>query len=196
MLDSAEQIRTLFNSLSEVLEAEGSTHIGLIVCGGAALQIMGFVKRTTQDIDIVAFVHNGEDIYPEPIPEQMQHAILRVAQDYELPDDWLNTGPKASQQLGLPEGLLQRASLEEYGKVLKVWYLSRYDQIHFKFYAVVDSGGPGKHLNDLMALQPQSDEIEAAALWTLTHDTSEGYQMMLLQALRALGFSDVADKIG
>jgi hypothetical protein len=71
--------------------------------------------------------------------------------------------------------------------------MGRYDQIHFKLYAAVDQGA-GKHLDDLLALKPTSDELENAARWTMTHDVSEGFKQNLKSLLNYLGFKDVAER--
>ncbi|HEV7492981.1 DUF6036 family nucleotidyltransferase [Baekduia sp.] len=63
------------------------------------------------------------------------------------------------------------------------------DQIHFKLYAAVDQAG--KHLRDLEALEPQHDELIAAARWTRQHDPSEGFLEPLRQALAYFGIEDV-----
>ena len=47
-------------------------------------------------------------------------------------------------------------------------FTGRFDQIHFKLYASVDRGG--YHIEDLRALSPSHDELEAAARWAMTHD--------------------------
>ena len=36
----------------------------------------------------------------------------------------------------------------------------------------------GYHIEDLRALEPTPDEIEAAARWAMTHDVSEGFAMV------------------
>jgi len=192
MFADARQVHHLLGQLAEALELEGADPVELVVCGGAALQVAGLVARATEDIDVVASVVDGEDVDPEPFSEGLKAAIRRVGMDHGLPENWLNSGPRENQRLGLPEGLLERAESREYGPLLRVRFIARFDQIHFKLYAAVDLG-LGKHVNDLQALSPQSDEIRAAALWAMTHDVSEGFRVMLLQALRALGFQDVAD---
>jgi hypothetical protein len=165
-----------------------------VVCGGAALQVAGLVTRTTEDIDVVASVVDGKDVDPEPFSAPLKEAIRRVGVDHGLPEDWLNSGPRENQRLGLPEGLLERAVTREYGPLLRVRFIDRVDQIHFKLYASVDQG-LGKHVDDLRALNPAPDEMEAAALWAMTHDVSPDFRLMLLQALQALGFEDVASKL-
>lgn len=193
MFEGAERVHELLGQVAEAMELEGSGPVGIVVCGGAGLQVLGFVSRVTQDIDVVALVVDGTDAYPKPLPGALREAVLRVAQDRGLPEDWLNAGPADNQALGLPEGLLERATVREYGELLRVWFLSRFDQIHFKLYAVVDQGGPGKHLDDLTALSPTADEMRSASLWSMSHDPSPGFKQVLLAALRALGFGVVAD---
>jgi hypothetical protein len=75
------------------------------------------------------------------------------------------------------------------GPALTVSFASRLDQIHFKLYAAVDQG-PGKHEQDLHALEPTQDELVAAARWSRTHDPSDGYREMLIQALAFFGVED------
>ncbi len=95
---------------------------------------------------------------------------------------------------GLPEGLMVRAVTRRFGPRLTVHFLARYDQIHFKLYAAVDQG-PGKHYDDLLALEPTADELEAAARWSMSHDISEGYRRVLKDLLQNMGFNDVADRL-
>jgi hypothetical protein len=75
------------------------------------------------------------------------------------------------------------------GLALTVRWASRVFQIHFKLYAAVDQAG--KHLRDLEALEPQSDELIAAARWTRQHDPPEGFLKPLRQALAYFGIEDV-----
>lgn len=45
----------------------------------------------------------------------------------------------------------------------------------------------GRHLADLQALTPSNDELVQAARWSETHDASEGYRAMLVNALKHFG---------
>jgi hypothetical protein len=72
--------------------------------------------------------------------------------------------------------------------------LSRYDQIYFKLYAAVDQGA-GKHFDDLLTLDPTADELEKAALWSMTHDVSEGYRQIIKKLLIYMGHKDVAERL-
>jgi hypothetical protein len=75
------------------------------------------------------------------------------------------------------------------GQALAVHFAARLDQIHFKLYAMVDQAG-GRHEADLRALHPSQEELIAAAHWSMTHDPSPGYKMVLKEALSALGVED------
>lgn len=61
-----------------------------------------------------------------------------------------------------------------YGPGLLIGYISRRDQIFFKLHAAVDRDG-GRHLQDLMDLQPTAEELRDAAQWAQTQDPSEGF---------------------
>lgn len=114
---------------------------------------------------------------------------LVVASDLNVPAEWLNSGPAEMLRLGLPDGFETRWTTQRYGPALTVRWASRVDQIHFKLYAAVDQAG--KHLRDLEALEPQRDELIAAARWSRQHDPSEGFLEPLRQALAYFGVEDV-----
>ena len=175
-------------ALGEQLAALGARY-ELVVIGGSGLLSLGLVDRTTRDVDIVA-VRRGEELLdPKPLPPPLVEARDRVARDFGLPDDWLNAAPASLLDFGLPDGFVSRLERRDYGSSLTIWLASRYDQIHFKLYALADQG-PGKHEADLRALAPMREELVAAARWTITHDPSEGFRKELLDALAYLGIDD------
>lgn len=92
-----------------------------------------------------------------------------------------------------PKNFERRLIKKSYSKDLYVYYISRLDQIHFKLYASADKGG--HHVGDLMSFKPSSKEMEQAALWSMTHDVSESFRLVLKDFLKKLGFQDVSDKI-
>ena len=67
---------------------------------------------------------------------------------------------------------------------------SRFDQIHFKLYAAADDRPRGKHHRDLQRLQPTHEELRLAARWSVTHDPSEGFALMLRGVLASFGLTD------
>ena len=95
--------------------------------------------------------------------------------------------------MGLPAGFGERLTSVTYGERLTVHFIDRPDHIHFKLYASVDRGG--YHIEDLRALDPTSEELEAAARWCMTHDVSDGFRMVLKRLLRELGYEDTAERV-
>ena len=78
----------------------------MVVVGGAALQHLGIVERTTADVDVIALgVGTGGNIrlaQPEPIPPALERAIATVARDLGLPRNWMNTMVASQWKTGLP----------------------------------------------------------------------------------------------
>lgn len=88
-------------------------------------------------------------------------------------------------------GFSERLVVRRIAPSLTVRYASRTDQIHLKLYAAVDHGGPGKHEQDLRALNPTPTELVSAARWSRMHDPSPGYRESLVLALQYFGVADV-----
>ena len=113
----------------------------------------------------------------------------------DLFEDWINHGPTDLLVGGLPEGFTDRLETREYGARLRISFIGRLDQIHFKVFAAADSG-PGRHLDDLRGLEPTPDELLAAVRWIReTQDPSEEFAAMLRHLMRALNHDDLADSL-
>lgn len=179
----------LLGALGEQLAAAGERY-ELVVIGGSGLLALGYIARSTRDVDLVALRSGDKLDSAEPLPRKLATARDRVARDFDLPADWLNPGPTDLLRFGLPDGFINRVERRDYGDNLSVYLASRYDQIHFKLYALVDQG-PGKHEDDLRALSPTEEELLAAARWSRSHDPSEGYAKVLRDVLTHLGVQDV-----
>ncbi|MCF7848767.1 MAG: hypothetical protein K9M45_07960 [Kiritimatiellales bacterium] len=196
---SMEQLNQALGLLGADLEDKGFGPYHLVVCGGAALIACRLVARTTAYVDVVALVNeHSELVCPDPLPPEILQAAEFVQKSLMLPEDWLNNGPSRDPgglfQVGLPLGISNRLKRQDFGSNLTVHFLGRYDQIHLKLFAAVDSG-PGRHVADLLELKPTETELEAAARWALTHDPSQGFRIMLISMLRTLEFKNVADRI-
>lgn len=199
MFEDSQQIENILSALGEHLEEMNALIPELVVCGGSALNVMRLVRRTTKDVDIVAFAERNdhENISlkkAEPLPSALIEAAKKVARDFNLPEHWLNPGPTSAVEFGLPEGLMKRVETKRCGKRLIIHFLSRHDQIFFKLYAAVDQG-IGKHYNDLLALNPAGEELEEAARWCMTHDVSEGFRQSVKEMLQHMGHGDVAERL-
>jgi hypothetical protein len=178
----------LLSALADQLGSAGATY-DLVVVGGSALLALGLISRPTQDVDVVALTGARGLLSADPLPDALIQARDRVARDFALPLTWLNSGPTALLDFGLPDGFEGRVSIRDYGPSLRVRFASRFDQVHLKLYALVDQG-PGKHEADLRALDPTPKELLAAALWSRTHDPSAGHRELLAAALAHLGVHD------
>ncbi|MBA4349109.1 MAG: hypothetical protein C0415_03855 [Thermodesulfovibrio sp.] len=199
MFQDKKEIEKILTALGEQLDANSAIVPELVVCGGSALNILGYVSRTTKDVDVVAFAEKLGDgqihlIKAEPLPPRLVEAVKKVGRDFDLPENWLNTGPTSAVDFGLPEGLVNRAETKRYGNKLIIYFLNRYDQICFKLYAAVDQG-IGKHYNDLLLLEPNATELEEAARWSMTHDISESFRQSIKDLLKHMGHEDVAKRL-
>lgn len=202
MLQDKNQIEEIFNALAEQLKAGGVKDLELVVCGGTALNILGLIFRGTRDVDVVAIVKrdkNGQCVLqiPSVLDEPLKKAAQRIQKDFALEEDWLNVRTAALfTGLGFPQGLLERTSERIFGSNLKIRFLSRYDQIHFKLYAALDSKNRrSAHLGDLLALNPGEKEILEAARWLMTRESGEFYKPALRNFLKQIGFENAAAKL-
>ena len=188
------KLHTALSLLEERLRMTQSPCIQLVVCGGSALIATGLRARATKDIDIVALMNDHNMLVePEPLPHNLLRAAAIVAENMDLPADWLNCAPADLFRMGLPGDFEKRLHKYEIGPCLTVYFIGRLDQIHFKLYASVDRGG--YHIDDLLALDPTSDELVQAARWSMTHDVSEGYAVIVKDLLRELGYGEAAARI-
>src|SRR5687767_12490362 len=99
-------IRTALSLLGEHLAAEGASY-SIVVVGGAALNLLGVVNRTTRDVDVLAMQSGLGTIVPppSPLPIVFLDGVKRVAEDMSLDADWLNTEIAVQWTQGLPPGL-------------------------------------------------------------------------------------------
>ncbi|MEA3506816.1 MAG: hypothetical protein U9R36_04940 [Elusimicrobiota bacterium] len=193
------KLKEALSLLAGKMELHGFRPYEILVCGGAALIMNGFIKGVTKDVDAIGVVERsgtGEFKIKEfrEIPADLMVLIKEISEDLKLPGNWLNTEASGLVRYGLPEGFMERAVTETFGKCLQVHFAGRLDLIYFKLYAAADSG-PGRHTEDLMILSPSKREIEEASKWALTHDTSPGFREILKDMLRKLGYGKIAERI-
>ena len=163
----------------------------IVVLGGAALNLLGLVARTTKDVDVLAIAEGSQDdlqlVPPDPLPDSLQRAANRVARDFSLPDDWINGTAGLQLKAGLPPGLVDRLHWRRYDG-LTVGLVSRHDLIFFKLYAAADDTGPWSvHYQDLVALNPTAGELVSAEEWVRTQDVSEAFHQVLGQVMEHIG---------
>lgn len=182
MLDG-NRLNRVFTAVGELL-AERNVEIGIVIVGGASLNLRGMIERTTQDVDVIALARAGsreneyELVPPDPLPEELQDATGTVARDFSLPDDWMNAEIGAQWELGLPPSLERDLKWRQYGG-LHVGLVGRETLIALKLFAAVDRGPGRVHVQDLIALRPTPRELREAARWVRSQDVGESYSAMV-----------------
>lgn len=161
-------------------------HYEVVAIGGASLVLLGYIDRATKDLDLVAVMTAGRLISAKPLPQGLLKEIAEVGTALEIGENWVNAGPTALLETGLPEGFEERLVIRRY-EGLTIHFAGRLDQICFKLYAAVDQGPTSKHFVDLKQLTPTYDELLIANKWCLTQDVSLDFSTMLVQTLSALG---------
>ncbi len=174
--------------LGESLADRGVT-FEIVAVGGGSLLLLGLISRPTADLDVVAFIEAGRYVKPAILPADLADAARATARVMGIREDWINAGPAALLDLGLPAGFANRTVARRYGGLV-VHLAGRRDQVFLKLYAAVDQGPSSKHFQDLVALSPSREELLDAARWARTHDPSPGFRSELLKALAGLGVED------
>ncbi len=169
--------------------AERGVIFEIVAVGGGSLLLLGLTSRPTADLDIVAFIEAGRYLKPSILPADLADAARATARVVGIREDWINVGPAALLDFGLPAGFANRTVERRYGGLV-VHLAGRQDQVFLKLYAAVDQGPSSKHFQDLVALSPSREELLDAARWAMTHAPSPGFRSELLKALAGLGVDD------
>jgi hypothetical protein len=192
---TSNTLNEALSALGAFLEESNAESESFVLIGGSALLALGLISRTTRDADIMARVDLREGLVdPRPMSDALQAAAYRVAREYDLDVNWLNTGPADQLLTGLPEGFLERLTQRTFGSRLTIHLPDRYDLIHLKFFAVVDQG-MGRHVTDLTALAPSDPELLAAARWVLTQDVGEVFPSIVREALKLMGYERITHQL-
>lgn len=190
-------IEEALKRLNEQMVYAGLEPVELLSCGGASLNLMGLISRSTGDVDIISVVQVVEGavrfLEQTTLPPQFSELVARVGGELGIKEEWLNFGPAPLLVFGLPEGLAARLERRSYGKCLTLHVISRFDQIHLKLYAVMHPGPRTEtHLGDLMDLEPTEEEARAALKWLLDRKTSTDFRRKLKAVLDRIGHERLA----
>lgn len=175
--------------------------VELVSCGGASLNLMGLVSRSTSEVDIICAVKVDARGKIRLVPgatlsPRFDELVAEVGRELGIKEEWLNFGPAPLVDFGLPRGLVKRLKRKSFGRCLALHVISRVDQIHLKLYAAMDPKTRIEtHLGDLMDLEPTEAEARAAAVWLLRRKTSADFRRKLKQVLERIGHEDLAQKI-
>lgn len=199
--ESPEQIDGALQRLGSRLLYEYTNPIALVICGGSALNVLNVAHRTTRDVDVLAIVEETESGIvlrsDKALPDDFCEVVAWVAADLQLDEDWLNMGPKDILTVyGAPEGMTDRWEEREYGPSLKVFFISRLDQVHFKLLAAMDPQARARHLEDLAdRIKPSEEEVCAAVQWLLDRKTSSQFRDRMRLVVGALGYDNIGNDI-
>lgn len=162
--------RRLLGALGDHLELAG-THYRVVVVGGVALALGGFLDRTTLDVDVIAVAPGDEAELraADPLPSPLTEAVLTVARDYGLAPSWFNGVVSAQLEHGLPPGWFEELRWLRFG-ALEVGLAGRRGLIALKLFAAADQDRSSKHVSDLVALAPTEREWGEASAWVVTQD--------------------------
>jgi len=177
-------------ALGRKLETRGTESISLLICGGSALNISGLLSRATEDVDVLAGT-NANKPWRE-MPNWLFECAEEVAKDLHLEARWLNDAAASVAAMGLPAGILSRATKRSCGKLLEIATASRMDLIALKCFAALDPKVGAKHLGDLVDLNPKPEEMSFACDWLLDRPTSAEFRAAVRQLCDVLGRSDLA----
>lgn len=182
------ELEEVLQAVGDLLESQGE-ELGIVVVGGASLNLMGFVVRATNDVDVIATVQPGSTDGgirlhppPQPLPDKLLHVIETVARDFGLRSDWMNTEIAAQWSQGLPPWLAEDLAWRRYSS-LEVGLAGRRTLIALKLFACVDRGPRSVHYQDLIALKPRLDELRDAAAWVRTQDAAAEFSEMVDQVI-------------
>jgi len=187
--------------------------VGLLVCGGAALNALGIVQRGTRDVDVICVVEDDAGggvrfVKGDRLPFDLPSLIDDVARDLGLPMEdhqgnplpedqkWLNLGPHRLLQFGLPDGIEKRLTRKQYGTCLKVYLIGREDQIPLKLYACLISPREAIHTQDLYKIGPTEQEMREAVTWLTAHNITERHRKKLREVLWDFNYVYIADELG
>ena len=134
-----------------------------------------------------AEIQNGILVFSKasPFSEDFQLAIERVAREFNLPRDWMNTVIDNQWRFGLPDVLYHDISWRDFGP-LAVGMVGRKGLIPLKLFASIDQGPQSKHWQDLIVLQPTEIELAQAVDWVKTQDESDYFKQFVDQASEKL----------
>lgn len=132
-----------------------------VAIGGAALVILDVINRSTRDVDLLE----------TDIPEEILKASKEFANAYGLSDYWFNTGP-VDLLRNLPASWRNDLQPLYTGRSLVLKTLGRVDHIRTKFWAMCDRM---RDLDDLIAINPNDQEINLAIAWVKPLDTNPAW---------------------
>jgi len=193
-------ILRLLQELDQWMELEDCQPVDWVVCGGAALGLQKLQDRPTRDVDVLGrwdeAVLNvvGIEVFPKELLACINRVVANHPELAGLGQNWVNLGPRALAQAGLPEGFASRLRELRVGKRLTLHVLGRKDLLALKLYAAADEHGPRQeiHFADLKGLAPTYDELDWAVDWIRTLRDFEEKRSAAKHVIERSGYEDLA----
>jgi len=182
--------------LGDFLVSEESAPIWLVAGGGSALLVQKISNRQTKDVDVMAMREwEGDVVSAYPLPTILKKAAAKVAEELRLDANWLN-GSASLHGFDfslVPSWFWQELDTREYGKNLRISFISRKGLILLKLGAALDRD-QRRDMEDLASLKPTGAETEELLLWVLKdrHDSTTHPKLSTL--LTELGHADLISK--
>lgn len=174
----------VIKAFDEYLENKGLRFEAIII-GGAALKLLGIIKRETVDCDVL------DPIIPKEIMEASREftdtlpSLKRSGVDQV---NWLNNGPDSLIKY-LPEGWRLRLQEAFSGQAINFKTLGREDLIATKLLAYCDRG---RDKSDLIDLKVEKKELQRHLKWVQEYDTNPGWpehvKSQFIELAKALGY--------
>jgi hypothetical protein len=195
-----DAILRLLEELDQWMEFEDCPPTDWVVCGGAALGLLELQDRPTRDVDVLGcWDEAAMDVTGiETFPDEMVACIRRVVDNHTelagMGQNWINLGPRALVQAGLPDGFADRLHVLRVGNRLTLHLPARRDLPALKLYAAADEHGPRQeiHFADLKNLAPTFDELDWAVDWLRTLRDFEEKRPFVKYVIERLGYEDLA----
>jgi hypothetical protein len=165
-------LRELLSAVGEQLRLRNE-RLSVLVVGGAALCLRGWVLRTTRDVDVLAVV-DEQGWHKPDFSNTVNDIIHRVARDFGLEPGWLNAEVGAHWLTGVPPEFADDVEWVDFGG-LQVGLPGRQLLITLKLFAAVDQGRSSVHAQDLISLGPSDQELEVARQWISRQDLNEQF---------------------
>ncbi|MGD1085407.1 MAG: hypothetical protein ABSA47_11755 [Verrucomicrobiota bacterium] len=196
---SAENIDKILSRLNRKMVYADVKPLNVAVCGGTALIAVGLVSRATEDVDIIALLRvdqvNIEVLAEKSLPADVERLVAEIGIELHIREDWFNFHASPLVAFGFPPNMTNRLIKKSYGACLTVYFINRFDQVHFKMYAAMDPKDGTRHLGDLLDLKPKEHEVRAAVSWLLGREASPEFKAALRQVLERIGYERISEQI-
>jgi len=141
---SAENLDEILGRLNRKMVYADVKPLNVAVCGGSALIAVGLVARATKDVDVIALLRvnqiNVEVLADKSLPTDVEGLVAEIGIELGIRKDWFNFDASPLIAFGFPPDMTTRFIKKSYGACLTVYFISRFDQVHFKMFAAMDPG--------------------------------------------------------